>query len=117
LELLVFQPQSRWLVAQAALRIRIQALVQARVSYGYLFYKQEGLLMRTRRPRRHVSACRHMERPIAHRPNESWSMDFMSDDLYNGQRLKLLTLVANFTRESLAIEVVQKWGQVQCQEL
>ena len=32
-------------------------------------------------------------------------MDFMSDELYNGHRIKLLTLVDNFTRESLAIEV------------
>lgn len=30
-------------------------------------------------------------------------MDFMSDELYNGQRSKLFTLVDNFTRESLAI--------------
>jgi putative transposase len=32
-------------------------------------------------------------------------MDFMSDELYNGQRIRLLTLVDNFTRESMAIEV------------
>ncbi len=31
----------------------------------------------------------------------------MSDELYNGQRIRLLTLVDNFTRESLAIEVNQ----------
>ncbi len=29
----------------------------------------------------------------------------MSDELYNGQRIRLLTLVDNYTRESLAIEV------------
>jgi putative transposase len=34
-------------------------------------------------------------------------MDFMSDELYNGQRIRLLTLVDNFTRESLAIAVDQ----------
>jgi putative transposase len=32
-------------------------------------------------------------------------MDFMSDELASGQRIRLLTLVDNFTRESLAIEV------------
>jgi len=37
-------------------------------------------------------------------------MDFMSDELYNGQRIKLLTLVDNFTRESLAIEVADRLG-------
>jgi putative transposase len=46
-----------------------------------------------------------MTKATATHPNESWSMDFMSDALYDGQRIKLLTLVDNFTRESLAIEV------------
>ena len=32
-------------------------------------------------------------------------MDFMTDELYDGRRIKILTLVDNFTRESLAIEV------------
>ena len=115
---------------QAALRIRIRDLAQARVSYGYRrlhvllqregwkvnhkrvyrLYRQEGLLMRHRRHKRHVSACRRIERITAHRPNESWSMDFMSDELYNGQRIKLLTLVDNYTRESLAIEVDEGIG-------
>ena len=34
----------------------------------------------------------------------------MQDELYNGQRIRLLTLVDNFTRESLAIEVDQYLG-------
>jgi putative transposase len=51
-----------------------------------------------------------MERIIATQPNECWSMDFMSDELYNGQRIRLLTLVDNFTRESLAIEVDSHLG-------
>jgi len=115
---------------QAALRMRIRDLAQARVSYGYRrlhvllqregwevnhkrvyrLYKEEGLTMRNKRPKRHVSAYRRMERATAHSPNESWSMDFMSDELYNGQRIKLLTLVDNFTRESLAIEVDERMG-------
>ena len=66
--------------------------------------------MRPKRPKRHVSACRRMLRVTANHPNESWSMDFMSDELYNGQRIKLLTLVDNFTRESLAIEVADRLG-------
>lgn len=32
-------------------------------------------------------------------------MDFMSDALYNGNRIKLFTMIDNYTRESLAIEV------------
>jgi putative transposase len=110
---------------QAALRIRIRDLAYARVSYGYRrlhvllaregwrvnhkrvyrLYKLEGLMMRPKRPRRHVTARRRMERSEALGPNDGWSMDFMSDELFNGQRIRLLTLVDNFTRESLAIEV------------
>jgi putative transposase len=51
-----------------------------------------------------------MERVTATQPNECWSMDFMSDELYNGQRIRLLTLVDNFTRESLTIEVDHHLG-------
>ena len=36
---------------------------------------------------------------------ESWSMDCMSDELFDGRRIWLLTIVDNFTRESLAIKV------------
>ena len=62
-------------------------------------------MMRPKRPRRHAAAKRRMERVEALGPNDGWSMDFMSDELFNGQRIRLLTLVDNFTRESLAIEV------------
>jgi putative transposase len=63
--------------------------------------------MRPKRHRRHVTGCRRMEWVTATYPNECWSMDFMSDELYNGQRIRLLTLVDNFTRESLSITVDQ----------
>jgi putative transposase len=110
---------------QAALRIRIRDLAYSRMSYGYQrihvllqregwkvnhkriyrLYREEGLTMRSKKPRRHVTACRRVYRPVATEPNEGWSMDFMSDELFDGRRLRLLTLVDNFTRESLAIEV------------
>jgi len=115
---------------QAALRIRLRDLAQARVSYGYRrlhimllregwkvnhkrvyrIYRQEGLQMRPKKPRRHVMACRRMERPVATERNDSWSMDFMSDELFDGRRIRLLTIVDNFTRESPAIEVDQRLG-------
>jgi len=110
--------------------MRIKEIAQTRVSYGYRrihmmlqregwrinhkrvyrLYKLEGLMMRPKRPRRHVSACRRMVRANASYPNESWSMDFMSDSLYDGQRFKLLTLVDNYTRESLVIEAAWRLG-------
>jgi putative transposase len=111
--------------------MRIKEIAQTRVSYGYRrihimllregwkvnhkrvyrLYKLEDLMMRPKkRPRRHVSSCRRMVRATASYPNESWSMDFMSDSLYDGQKIKVLTLVDNFTRESLVIEVAYRLG-------
>jgi len=110
---------------QAFLRKRIKEIAAVRVRYGYRrihvllrregwrinhkrvyrLYCEEGLHLRNKRPRRHVSAAHRVERPLASRPNESWSMDFVSDALFDGQRLRALTLIDNYTRESLAIEV------------
>src|SRR5580658_11332698 len=50
----------------------------------------------------------HESRPGA--ANECWSMDFVSDALYDGRRLRALTVVDNYTRECLAIEVGQGIG-------
>ena len=46
----------------------------------YKLYRQEGLMLRTKKPRRHVSCQRRVERPVAEGVDESWSMNFMSDD-------------------------------------
>ena len=71
----------------------------------YRLYCLEGLWMRPKRPRRHVSSRRREIRPLTSRPDERWAMDFMSDEIFDGRRIRLLTLVDHFTRESLAIEV------------
>lgn len=36
--------------------------------------------------------------------NDRWSMDFVADNLFDGRRFRVLTLVDNFSRECLAIE-------------
>jgi len=110
---------------QAVLRMRIRDLAAARVSYGYRrlhvlllregwkvnhkrvyrLYREEGLLMRPKKPRRHVASRNRSEVPQATAANQTWSMDFMSDELFNGDRIRLLTLVDNFTRVSPCIEV------------
>jgi putative transposase len=41
----------------------------------------------------------------AERPNRVWTYDFLKDHCANGQVLRVLTLVDEFTRECLAIEV------------
>jgi putative transposase len=73
----------------------------------YRIYRQEGLSMRIKRPRRHVRAAYREGRVRPGCANDSWSMDFVSDALFDGRRLRALTVVDNFTRESLAIAVDQ----------
>lgn len=38
-------------------------------------------------------------------PNQCWSMDFMSDALLSGQRIRTLNIIDDFDRQVLAIEV------------
>ena len=73
----------------------------------YRLYKEEGLNLRTKRPRRHRSAATRLDRPSLTGPNQLWSMDFVSDALFNGNKFRALTLVDNHTRECLAIQVGQ----------
>lgn len=42
---------------------------------------------------------------MAAAPNAQWSLDFVSDSLAWGRRIRLLAVLDTFTRESLAIEV------------
>ena len=71
----------------------------------YRLYKEEGLQMRTKVPRRRVSFQVRERRPSESRPNECWSMDFVSDQLFDGHQIRILTIVDNFTRVSPFIGV------------
>jgi len=44
-------------------------------------------------------------RPVVYNIDETWSMDFVADSLFNGRRIRALTIVDNFSRECLAIHV------------
>jgi putative transposase len=106
------------------LRARIQQLAAERRRFGYRrihallrregvsvnvkrvhrLYCEETLQVRRRRKRRGVAVER---RPllIPHAPNEVWSIDFVSDALEHGRRLKCLTIVDDFTKEAVDIVV------------
>jgi putative transposase len=109
---------------QEFLRIRLRDLAAVRVNYGYRrlhilltregwqvnhkrvyrLYTEEGLTMRTKRPkRRFVSSTIRKEKLDVQSANECWSMDFVADQLVDGRRFRVLTIVDNFTRESLAL--------------
>ncbi len=64
--------------------------------------------MRHRPPKRRRAAMMRRARTIATRANETWSMDFLADELPDGRRIRLLAIVDNFTRECLARRRV--WG-------
>jgi putative transposase len=67
-------------------------------------YKEEGLCLRRKTRKKRISLIRG-EMSAAARPNEVWSMDFVSDVCANGRRLRILTIVDDFTRVSPGILV------------
>jgi putative transposase len=67
-------------------------------------YREESLSIRRRKRKKTTSELR-IKIPDPVRPNQHWAMDFMSDALFNGRKIRLLTLIDEYTRECLAIEV------------
>jgi putative transposase len=109
--------------SQEALRRRLRELAGNRVRYGYRrlavllqregwpvnakriyrLYCEEGLSVRSQ-PRKKLASRIRITPPMASRPNERWSMDFISARLTNGRLFRILTVVDQFTRECVALE-------------
>lgn len=70
----------------------------------YRVYREAGLTVR-RRKRKRIAGIERQEKVLANGPNQSWSMDFVSDGFVDGRRLRCLNIVDDFTKECLAIEV------------
>ncbi|EJS6739442.1 IS3 family transposase, partial [Salmonella enterica] len=49
------------------------------------------------------SAAHRQQRQTLTHIAQCWSMDFVSDSLFNGRRFRALTVVDNFSRQCLAI--------------
>ena len=71
----------------------------------YRLYTEEGLQLRHRTPKRRVAAKLREDRSPPAAPNQVWAMDFLSDQLFNGRRIRILTIVDAFSRLSPAIDV------------
>ena len=127
-------PRSTWFYESrkaepVALKQRIREIAETRTRYGYLrihallrregwrvnrkriyrLYGEMGLQMRHKPPRRWVQAKLREDRQTARGPNDCWSMDLMADQTVEGHKLRVLTIVDNFSRVSPAIEVRRRY--------
>ncbi len=71
---------------------------------AHRLWRLAGLQLPRRRPRRRVAASRPRPLP-ALGPNQVWAYDFVFDASASGQQIKCLTVIDEFTRECLAIDV------------
>ena len=98
--------------SQIPLRRRLKELAATYVRYGYRrltvflrregwkvnakriyrLYSEEGLTVRTKQ-RKKLARRQRLPAPVATRPNQCWSMDFMSDRLADGRPFRILTMV------------------------
>lgn len=116
--------RSRARTDESSLRQRLRELAAERPRFGYRrlhvllrregvrlnhkrierLYREEGLAVR-RRTRKRVARNGRGRAAFPGRPNQQWGIDFVSDTLAWGRRIRLFTVVDVFTREVLAIEV------------
>jgi len=109
---------------QAGLKARIKEICATRVRYGYRrihvllqregwdvnhkrtykLYRELGLQLRNKTPKRRVKAKLRDDRHPATRPNEVWAMDFLHDQLATGTRIRVLTVVDTFSRFSPVLD-------------
>lgn len=102
----------------ASLKARIKEICETRVRYGYRrvhyvlrregwevnskrvyrIYKEMGLQLRNKSPRRRVKAKLREDRSDAVCANDVWAMDFVHDQLATGRKLRILTVDDTFSR-------------------
>jgi putative transposase len=69
----------------------------------YRVYKENELQLKHRK-RQRIEVAERKPMPTASRPNEVWSIDFMSDGLTNGRKFRTFNVIDDFNRECLTIE-------------
>jgi putative transposase len=110
---------------QAGLRKRIKEIAETRVRYGYRrihvllrregwevnakrvcrLYREMGLQLRNKTPKRRVKAKLRSDRMTAVVANDIWAMDFVHDQLFDGKKIRILTIVDTLSRLSPAVDV------------
>ena len=70
-------------------------------------YREMGPQLHNKAPKRKVKVKAKLrdDRAPAAVPNECWSMDFLSDQLFDGRKIRVLSIIDNFSRVSLAFDV------------
>ena len=94
---------------------RIAALLRAQgwhvnVKRVWRIWRREGLKVPSKQPKRgrlwlNDGSCIRL-RPIW--PNHVWAYDFVQDRTHDGRTIRMLTVIDEFTRECLAIEVARR---------
>jgi len=114
---------------QAGLRNRIKEIAETRVRYGYRrihvllrregwevnvkrvcrHYREMGLQLRNKTPKRRVKAKLRSDRTTAVAANDIWAMDFVHDQLFDGKKIRVLTIIDTLTRLSPAVDARQSY--------
>ena len=82
---------------------RVHVLLQregwtGNVKRTYRIYRDLGLQLRNKTPKRRVKAKLRDDRQEAVGPNEVWAMDFVHDQLATGKKIRVLTIVDIYSR-------------------
>jgi len=109
---------------QSALRQRIRDIALSRPRFGYRrvlvmlqregwnvgkkrvyrLYSLEGLQLRMKVKRRKRIALLRGKPPVPTGPNQHWSMDFVHDQMLDGRSVRILTVIDQWSRESVCLE-------------
>jgi putative transposase len=67
-------------------------------------YKENNLTLKMRKRHKRASMLRlELAKPVM--PNERWAMDFVQDGLWNGRKIRILTILDVFSKECLGLVV------------
>ncbi len=111
-------------IDQSALRLRIREIAMNRPRFGYLrvhvmlrregwtinkkrvyrLYRLDGLQLRMKTKRRKRISLQRGHVTPATGPSQHWSMDFVHDQMLDGRKFRILTVIDQWSRESVALE-------------